>query len=146
MLTLRCELNHFSLIHYAHMSKTVNMASSFHCTETETKALLSIWGTKQIQSELDGVVRNKNIYEEHQTSLKSDVSRNWKQCRDHVKNLLAKYRKVKGNNRQTGNNRQNCPFYKEMDSMVGTRSVSMPPNRYSRRYSENSCYYGVRNI
>ena len=32
-------------------------------TEAETKALLSVWGSEQIQSELDGVVRNKNIYE-----------------------------------------------------------------------------------
>ena len=76
------------------------MATSVHSTEAETKALLSVWGSEQIQSELDGVVRNKNIYERISNQLnKSGVSRNWKQCRDRVKNLLAKYRKVKDNNR-----------------------------------------------
>ena len=104
------------------------MAASVHWTESETKALLSVWGSEQIQSELEGVVRNKNIYEKISNQLsKNGVSRNWKQCRDRVKNLLAKYRKVKDNNRQTGNNRQNCPFYNEIDVIFGTRPVSVPP-------------------
>ena len=110
------------------MSKLVNIVNFVHWTEVETKALLRVWGSKQIQSQLDGVVRNKNIYERISNQLKkNDVSRNWKQCRDCMKNLLAKYRKVKDNNRQTGNNRWNCPFYKEIDPTVGTRPVSVPP-------------------
>ena len=40
--------------------------------------------------------------------------------------MLAKYRKVKDNNRQTGNNRRNCPFYNEIDAIVGIRPVSVP--------------------
>ena len=44
-----------------------------------------------------------------------------------MKNLLAKYRKVKDNNSQTGKNRQSCPFYNEIDAIVGTRPVSVPP-------------------
>ena len=99
------------------------MATSVHWTEAETKALLSVWGSEQIQSELDGVVRNKNIYERISNQLnKSGVSRNWKQCRDRVKNLLAKYRKVKDNNRQTGNNKQNCP-----QAMHRNSYASFPP-------------------
>ena len=54
------------------MSKLVNMASSVHWTEAETKALLSVWGSKQIQSKLDGVVRNKNIYERISNQLKKN--------------------------------------------------------------------------
>ena len=55
------------------------MASSvFHWTEAKTKALLSIWASKQIQSESDSVVRNKNIYERISNQLnKSSVLRNW---------------------------------------------------------------------
>ena len=48
------------------------MASSVHWTEAETKALLSVWGSKQIQSKLDGVVRNKNIYERISNQLKKN--------------------------------------------------------------------------
>ena len=71
-------------------------------------------------------MRNRNIYERISNQLnKSGVSRNWKQCRDHVKNLLVKYRKVK-DNRQTRNHRQNCSFYSEIDAIVGTRPVSVP--------------------
>ena len=105
------------------------MASSVvHWTEAKTQALLSIWGSEQIQSKLDGVVRNKNIYERISNQLsKSGVSRNWKQCRDSVKNLLAKYRKIKDNNRQIRNNGQNCVFYSEIDAIVGTRPISVPP-------------------
>ena len=54
------------------MSKLVNMASSVHWTEAETKALLSVWESKQIQSKLDGVVRNKNIYERISNQLKKN--------------------------------------------------------------------------
>ena len=58
---------------------------------------------------------------------KVSINRNWKQCRDRIKNLLAKHRKTKDNNRQTGNNRHNCPYYKEIDAVIGTRPVSEPP-------------------
>ena len=51
------------------------MASSVHWTEAETTALLSVWGSEQIQSELDGVVRNKKIYERTSNQLKRMVYR-----------------------------------------------------------------------
>ena len=41
--------------------------------------------------------------------------------------MLAKYRKVKDNNRQARNNRQNCSFYSKIDAIVGTGPVSVPP-------------------
>ena len=117
-LTLQCELNRFTLIHFSHVSK---IQHGEYWTETETKPLLSIWGSKQTQNDLDSVVRNRNIYERISNQLnKSGVSRNWKQCRDRVKNLLVKYRKVK-DNRQTRNHRQNCSFYSKIDAIVGTR-------------------------
>ena len=99
-----------------------------HWTESETKALISIWGSGEVQEKLDGVIRNRNVYETISQELsKVSINRNWKQCRDRIKNLLAKYRKTKDNNRQTGNNRHNCPYYKEIDAVIGTRPVSEPP-------------------
>ena len=66
------------------------VSSVVHWTEAETKALLSIWGSEQIQIELDGVVRNKKIYEKISNQLnKSGVLRNWEQCRDCVKNIAS---------------------------------------------------------
>ena len=34
---------------------------------------------------------------------------------------------MKDNNRQTGNNRYSCPYYNEIDAIIGTRPVSTPP-------------------
>ena len=99
-----------------------------HWTESETKALISIWGSEEVQEKLDGVVRNRNIYETISWELsKAGINRSWKQCHDQIKNLLVKYRKTKDNNRQTGNNRHNCPYYNEIDAVMGTRPVSTPP-------------------
>ena len=35
-----------------------------------TKALLSVWGEQDIQSQLDGVTRNKVVYEKAACSMK----------------------------------------------------------------------------
>ena len=76
-----------------------------HWTESETKALIRIWGGEVVQPKLDGVVRNRNIYETISQELsKVGINRSWKQCHDRIKNLLAKYHKTKDNNHQTGNN------------------------------------------
>ena len=99
-----------------------------HWTESETKALIRIWGGKEMQQKLDGVVRNRNIYETISQELsKVGINRSWKQCRDRIKNLLAKYHKTKDNNRQTGNNRHSCPYYNKIDAIIGTRPMSTPP-------------------
>ena len=61
-----------------------------------TKALLTIWGTELVQKLLAKATRNKNIYEIVSKELsKVGVERNWRQCRDRIKNLLAKYRKTR---------------------------------------------------
>ena len=60
-----------------------------------TRALLSVWGEQNIQSQLDGVVRNKVIYEKVAESLHElGYDFTWKQCRTKVKNLTQSYRKV----------------------------------------------------
>lgn len=71
----------------------------------KTKASICIWGGEEVQQKLDGVVRNRNTYETILQELsKVGIKRSWKQCRDRIKNLLAKYCKTKDNNQQTGNN------------------------------------------
>ena len=86
-----------------------------HWVEGETKALISVWGSEEVQSLLNGAVRNKAIYERISRELaENGVERSWKQCRDRIKNLLTKYHKTKDKNNQTGNNRYSCPFYNEI--------------------------------
>ena len=61
-----------------------------------TKALISIWGEQNIQEQLDGVSRNKSIYEKIAAAMRAKGHRfDYKQCQTKVKKLTAKYRKVK---------------------------------------------------
>ena len=64
-------------------------------TAEETRTLISIWGQSQVQAQLDGVTRNRHIYEaiarEH---VDAGYNRTWEQCRTKIKNLTQRYRKV----------------------------------------------------
>ena len=61
----------------------------------EAKALLGIWGDADVQSQLDGIVRNKAIYQKVATAMAElGYSRTWQQCRVKVKNLVQRYKKV----------------------------------------------------
>ena len=51
-------------------------------TYDQTKALISIWGQEDVQRELDGVIRNRTIYENVASELrKVEVEKTWQQCR-----------------------------------------------------------------
>ena len=64
-------------------------------TGEETRALVSVWSEANIQEELDGVTRNKVIYEKITKELEGlGYTRTWKQCRIKIKNLTQAYRKV----------------------------------------------------
>ena len=61
----------------------------------ETRALVCVWGQENVQSELDGVQRNRTIYERISRELKDQgYDKTWQQCRTKIKNLTQKYRKV----------------------------------------------------
>ena len=64
-------------------------------TGEETWALVSVWGEANIQEDLDGVTRNKIIYEKITKDMEGlGYTRTWKQCRTKIKNLTQAYRKV----------------------------------------------------
>ena len=52
--------------------------------------------------------------------------RDWKQCRNKIKNLKKEYRQVKDSNTQTGRGRKTCKDYKELDNILGHRPASVP--------------------
>lgn len=61
----------------------------------ETKALIGIWGEAEVQNALDGVVRNKTIYQKVAGVMNMlNYAKTWQQCRTKVKNLVQKYKKV----------------------------------------------------
>ena len=82
-----------------------------------------------MQEQLDGVAKNRCVYEKVSKEMcKLGYKKTWVQCKTKIKNLMAKYRKVKDGNRITGRGRHVCPFYDEIDSIVGTRAASDSPN------------------
>ena len=96
-------------------------------SDAEVKALITIWGERKVQEELDGAVRNKTIFVGIQKKLaEQGYERDWQQCRSKLKNLKADYRKVKDNNGETGRGRKTCKFYSELDSILGHRPASVP--------------------
>ena len=95
--------------------------------DREVKALVAIWGEGNIQDELDGAVRNQSIYKKIAKGMRNQgYDRDWKQCRDKIKNLKTKYREVKDNNGETGRQRISCKFYQELDIVLGHRPASVP--------------------
>ena len=96
-------------------------------SDSEVKALIAIWGENKIQEELDGAVRNQAIFDGIAKKMRQKgYDRDWKQCRNKIKNLKKEYRQVKDNNTQTGRGRKTCKNYKELDNILGHRPASVP--------------------
>ena len=69
------------------------MAASW--SAAETRDLISVWGHANVQNELDGVTRNRTIFDSIAKEMPElGHEKTWKQCRTKVKNLTQRYRKV----------------------------------------------------
>ena len=59
------------------------------------RSLISLWGEANVQSQLDGVSRNRVIYKRIAWDTESlGYAKMWEQCRTKIKNLTQRYRKV----------------------------------------------------
>ena len=82
-------------------------------------------GRQKIQEELDGSVRNKNIYKKISKEMEEmGYSRDWEQCKSKIKNLKVEYRAVKDNNGKSGKGRKTFHFFKLIDEVLGHRPGS----------------------
>ena len=69
----------------------VDMAASW--TAKETRALVGVWGQANVQSELDGVTRNRSIFERIARELSEmGIEKTWQQCCTKIKNLCFVYK------------------------------------------------------
>ena len=92
--------------------------------EDETKTLISIWGSVKVQEELDGKSRTKQVYNKiGQKMTEQGHKRDGEQCKTKIKNLNTH---VKDHNNISGNNKKTCPFYDELDAVLGHRPASAP--------------------
>ena len=97
-------------------------------TDTEVYRLIDLWSDSDIQSQLEGCKKNRDIYEKYRKKLHdAGFNRNAVQCRDKIKKLKGEYRKIKDHNNETGNNRKQWRFYDAMNKVLETRPTNMPP-------------------
>ena len=60
-----------------------------------TKVLITIWGQEDVQRQLDGIQRNRIVYQGVASELqKVGVEKTWQQCRTKINNITFRYRKV----------------------------------------------------
>ena len=94
-------------------------------SDSEVAALITISGEADIQEQLDGATRNKNIYLRISKKMaESGFTRDWQQCKAKIKNLKFDYKKVKDHNGVTGNGRKTCKFFGKLDAILGHRPAS----------------------
>lgn len=103
------------------------MASGW--TDNETRALLQVWSEESVQRKLNTVSKKKPIYDAIARKLgEMGYTKTGEQCKTKIKNLLARYRKVKDGNRKSGTGADSSfPFFDDIDTVIGTRATSEPP-------------------
>ncbi len=52
--------------------------------------------------------------------------RTWLQCQCKVKSLKAKYKEAKDSNQRSGRGRVTCPFYEELERILGDKPSVQP--------------------
>ena len=73
----------------ARVNYVPSMSTTALWTE-ETRALVGVWGAEDVQSQLDGVERNKAIFEKIASSLTNHgYHRTWQQCKTKIKNMTS---------------------------------------------------------
>ncbi|KAL2080720.1 hypothetical protein ACEWY4_024513 [Coilia grayii] len=93
----------------------------------ETKLLISVFGEQETQKKLGGLYRNKNVYLDISKKLaEHGYSKTMVQCRTKIKNLKTAYKKAKDNNQRSGRNRATCPFYEDLNIILGDHPTSQP--------------------
>uniref|UniRef100_A0A3P9INA1 Myb/SANT-like DNA-binding domain-containing protein n=1 Tax=Oryzias latipes TaxID=8090 RepID=A0A3P9INA1_ORYLA len=94
---------------------------------SEVTDLINIWGDRSIQAKLEGPYRNKAVFEEIATEMNErGYRRSRLQCQRKIKSLRAKYKEVKDWNKQSGRQRITCPFYEELDCILGDKPSVQP--------------------
>ena len=73
-------------------------------TNDEVAAIIDIWANVKIQGQLDGMLRNKKVYERISEEMAGrGFVRTFKQCRNKIKWLKHEYKRVIDNNNISNN-------------------------------------------
>ena len=97
-------------------------------SDDEVFCLITIWADEEIQSLLESSRRNASIYERIAREMEdAGYSRNPNQCKEKIRKLKTKYKKLKDGHDVSGNIRDNWIFYDRMDRVLGSRHSVQPP-------------------
>nr|XP_055062902.1 myb/SANT-like DNA-binding domain-containing protein 2 [Misgurnus anguillicaudatus] len=102
-------------------------AESSQWKGSEVTDLINIWGDSSIQAKLEGSYRNRAVYENISRKMtECGYRRSWLQCQRKIKSIRAKYKEVKDWNKRIGRQRITCPFYEELDRILGDKPSVQP--------------------
>ena len=96
--------------------------------DDETLKFIELWSEDNIQAELEGCRRNREVYEKIVSRTKeAGYDRSIDQCRIKIKKLKQDYRKIKDKHGETGEERKSWCFYEAVDSILGVKPTTRPP-------------------
>ena len=79
----------FRVVELRGMEQSEDAENNSPWTEEETKCLINLWGDGSVQAKLEGMYRNKSIYESLSRSLRErGFRRTWLQCLDSDKDNI----------------------------------------------------------
>ena len=97
-------------------------------SDAEVLCLIDIWADEEVQSLLESSRRNASIFERISREMnEAGYNKSATQCKEKLKKLRTKYKKLKDGHDISGTNRDNWPFYEKMDEVLGSRHSVQPP-------------------
>lgn len=98
----------------------------------ETRCFILFWSEESTQRKLGDSYHTRRIYEDITKQMaERGYARSWQQCQRKIKHLKVIYRKTK----DSGQERDTCPFYDELDMVLGDRP-SFSPGRVVQNQRE----------
>ncbi|KAL0962925.1 hypothetical protein UPYG_G00347210 [Umbra pygmaea] len=105
-------------------SRRLTDGTKFPWSDDETKVLLSIWGSDEVQEDLKGCTRNKHIFSEiSQAMANQGYVRTAEQCQSRVKRLKANFRQF-CEGKRVGGEKVECKFYDQFVHIFKNKYVT----------------------
>ena len=97
-------------------------------SKEETFKLISIWSEDNIQAQLEGCKRNREVYSKISRELSlAGYNRTYEQCREKLKKLKAEYKKISDKRKETGQGSYpEWDNYDAMDRVLGHKPSTQP--------------------
>lgn len=101
-------------------------------TKEETLKLIELWSAEDIQIQLEGCKRNKQVFEKLSVQLcEEGYDRSFQQCREKKMKLRQEYKKVKDKIKQTGQEGtryliSKFEYFMVIDAFLANRPATQP--------------------